>query len=562
MSKEKAPRAEAHDTTVDLLVIGTGTGMLSALAGNEKGLDVLLIDESEYVGGSTALSGGAFWIPNNSVVKEQGGTDSPEAAYQYLDALVGDDAPKERRDAYVEEGPRAVELLKRSTPLDFMWAKEYADYHPELPGGNAVGRSVESKPFDVKTNLGDHRSWLKPTALAAPVPMPITGVDYRWMNLMAKAPLTAIPKIIKRVVQGVGGMAIGREYQAGGQAIAAGLFAGVINAGIPVWTETELVRLLTEGDEVTGAVVRQDGREYTINATKGVVLSTGGFDRNMQMRHEYQSEGLGEWTHGNEQNTGDGIKAGMDVGGDVALMDQAWWFPSIAPVPGGGPIVMLAERSLPGSFMVGKDGKRFINESIDYMTFGQQWLERANSDDPIGDMWIVFDQEYKNSYVFGTVSYPRTPLPKAWYEAGNAFNADTPQELARKIGVPEDTFTEQMHTFNADAGTGYDHEFERGKSLYDNYYGDPTIRPNPNLRPLSGKLYAVRVVTGDLGTCGGLVADENARVLREDGSPIEGLYAIGNAAANAFGKTYPGAGATIGQGFVFGMLAAEHAAAK
>lgn len=557
-----APRLKAKDTTVDLLVVGTGTGMLAALAGKDAGLNVLMVEASKHVGGSTGLSGGAFWIPANSVIREAGGYDSKDAAKTYLDSLVGDDAPKARRDAYVDEGPRAVELMKKMTPMEFMWCKGYSDYHPEHPGGSATGRTCETKPFDLKTHLGEYRDWFIPPNIGAPIPMPITGADYKWMNLMAKEPVKAFPRIIKRVTQGVGGMVIGREYSATGQATAGGLFAGVVKAGIPVWTETKIVRLVTEGDRVTGAVVEQDGTEYTVTATKGVIISTGGFDHNMAKRHEHQSEHLEEWTHGAPENKGGGIQVGVEAGADTALLDQAWWFPSIAPIGDAKPTVMLAERSLPGSIMVGANGKRFINECIDYMTFGQNWIERVESGDPIGDMWIVFDQEYKNSYVFGTVSYPRTPLPQAWYDAGIAVTAETAEELAGKMGVPADALADQIERFNKDAALGYDREFGRGDSRYDNYYGDPTITPNPNLRPLKGTLYAVRVVNADLGTCGGLVADEKARVLRPDGSVIEGLYAIGNAAANAFGKTYPGAGATIGQGLVFGMIAAEHAAGK
>ena len=564
MSKQKAsaPRATASDTTVDLLVAGSGTGLLAALAGKKAGLDVLVVEASEYVGGSTALSGGAFWIPANSIIKKNGGYDSKEAALEYLDAVVGDDAPKARRDTFVNEGQRAIDLMEEMTDLELFWAKGYSDYHPEKPGGTALGRTCEAKPFDVKTHLGDHRSWFIPTALEAPVPMPITGADYKWMNLMVKTPAKALPAIAKRVTQGIGGIPLGREYVATGQGLAGGLFGGVLKAGIPIWTETSLVRVIEEDGKVVGAVVSQDGQEFTVRTNKGVILSTGGFDHNMPMRHEFQSAVLKEWTHGAKGNVGGGITAGVEVGGATDLMDQAWWFPSVAPVGDETPAVMLAERSLPGSIMVGADGKRFINESIDYMTFGQEWLKRANSDHPIGDMWIIFDQEYKNSYVFATVSYPRLPLPKQWYEAGIAVDANSPRELAQKMGVPAESLDEQISSFNKDALTGYDREFNRGASRYDNYYGDPTVLPNPNLRPLTGKLYAVRVVNSDLGTCGGLVADENARVLREDGSAIEGLYAIGNAAANAFGKAYPGAGATIAQGLVFGMLAAEHAAQR
>ncbi len=561
-TKTTAPRLTATDTTVDLLVVGAGTGMLAAIAGREAGLETLIVESTEYVGGSTALSGGAFWIPANPILRENGVFDSPEVANTYLDAVVGDTAPVERRRAYVQHGAETVELMRRATPMEFQWDEGYADYHPEKPGGSAAGRTCESRPFDARKNLGEHRDWLRPTALAAPVPMPITSPDYRLMNLMAKLPGKGVTRVMKRAIQGIGGLALGREYLAGGQAIAAGLFSGVLRAGIPVWLETKLVRLTVDGDRVTGAVLSQDGREVTVTARRGVILSAGGFDQDLQLRREVQSESLQQWTHGAPGNDGSGIRAAVELGADTDLLDQAWWFPSIAPVPGEAPTVMLAERSLPGSFMVGSDGERFINESVDYMTFGQDWIERENSGRSVGDMWIVFDQEYKNSYVFGTVSFPRMPLPKEWYEHGIAVDAESPSELAQKMGVPAHGFTRQLQRFNEMASLGYDRDFGRGNSRYDNYYGDPTVSPNPNLRPLTGKLYAVRVVNSDLGTCGGLVADERARVLRGDGSPIEGLYAIGNTAANAFGKVYPGAGATIGQGLVFGVIAARDAASR
>lgn len=561
-SPTTAPRPTATDSTVDLLVVGAGTGMLAAIAGKEAGLDVLVTESTEYVGGSTALSGGAFWIPANPILAENGAFDSPELADTYLDAVVGDTAPQERRRAYVRHGAEAVRLMQRATPMQFQWDEGYADYHPEQPGGSAAGRTCEARPVDARKHLGEHRDWLRPTALAAPVPMPITSPDYRWMNLMAKVPAKGVTRVMKRALQGIGGLALGREYLAGGQAIAAGLFAGVLKAGIPVWLETRLVRLVTEGARVTGAVLEQGGREVTVMARRGVILSTGGFDHDLEWRQQVQSASLRQWTHGSPGNDGSGIKAALELGAATDLLDQAWWFPSIAPVPGHAPTVMLAERSLPGSLMVGSDGRRFINECADYMTFGQRWLERENSGNSVGDMWIVFDQEYKNSYVFGTVSFPRMPLPKEWYQHGIAVDAATPAELATKMGVPTAAFEDQIQRFNEMASMGYDRDFARGNSRYDNYYGDPTVTPNPNLRPLSGQLYAVRVVNSDLGTCGGLVADDRARVLRADGSRVEGLYAVGNTAANAFGHAYPGAGATIGQGLVFGMLAAYDAAGR
>ncbi|MGW5321866.1 3-ketosteroid-delta-1-dehydrogenase [Rhodococcus pyridinivorans] len=558
------PGAPAQDTTVDLLVIGSGTGMAAALTAHEVGLSALLVEKSAYVGGSTARSGGAFWVPANPVLTAAGSGDTVERGHTYVRTVVDGTAPVERGEAFVDNGVATVEMLQRTTPMKLFWAEGYSDYHPELAGGSAVGRSCECLPMDLSV-LGEERGRLRPGLMEASLPMPTTGADYKWMNLMLRVPHKGFPRIFKRLAQGVAGLAVKREYVAGGQAIAAGLFAGVLKAGVPVWAETSLVRLLTDGDRVTGAVVAQNGREVTVTARRGVVLAAGGFDHDMEMRRKFQSERLLDHESlGAETNTGDAIKAAQEVGADLALMDQAWWFPAVAPTrPGKPPMVMLAERSLPGSFIVDQTGRRFTNESSDYMSFGQLVLERERAGDPIESMWIVFDQKYRNSYVFAAGVFPRRPLPEAWYEAGIAHRGTTAAELAASMGVPVDTFAATFGRFNEDAAAGTDSEFGRGGSAYDRYYGDPTVQPNPNLRPLThGPLYAVKMTLSDLGTCGGVRADERARVLREDGSPIAGLYAIGNTAANAFGHRYPGAGATIGQGLVFGYIAARDAASS
>lgn len=558
------PITPAKDIEVDVVIVGAGTGMAAALSAHEAGLSTLIIEKSQYMGGSTALSGGAFWIPGNKVLRDSGADYDQKRAHLYLENVVGDSAPKERWEAFLEHGPAAVDVMIRNTPLEFMWCKDYSDYHSDLPGSAPSSRSVESKPFNAAI-LGAERARLRPSALGAPIPMPVTGVDYKWMNLMAKVPQKGFVKAAGRAAQGIGGLALKKEFTAGGEALAAGMFAGVIKAGIPYWTETGLVEILTDAKgAVTGIKAEQKGKQVTITARKGVILSAGGFDHNAELRQKYQSETFkGQWALGAESNTGDAITLGQKVGADITLMDQVWWFPSVAPTKEGGrPGVMLAERSLPGSFMVGSNGKRFINESIDYMSYGQTVLQRELDGDPIGDTWIVFDQEYKNSYLFAAISYPRTPLPEAWYEAGIAHKAESPQELANKMGVPVDAFVEQMNTFNGYARAGRDDDFNRGEATYDRYYGDPTVTPNPNLRQLSGTLYAVKIVCGDLGTCGGLKANENAQVLRADGTVIDGLYAIGNSAGNAFGNRYPGAGATIGQGIVYGYIAAQHAKSR
>ncbi len=549
------------DACVDLLVVGSGTGMAAALAAHESGLSVLIVEKSPYVGGSTARSGGALWLPASPVLAEANAGDTAERAGTYLDSVVSGSAPAQRSAAFVAHVSATVDMLRRTTPLRLFWARDYSDYHPEEPGGSAAGRTCECRPFDTSL-LGDYRTRLEPGLMEVTVPMPTTGADYRWMNLVARMPRKGIPVYGKRLAQGVGGRVVGRRYAAGGQGLMAGLFTGVLRAGIPVWTGTALARLACDGGRVSGAVVEHAGREVTITARRGVVLATGGFDHSMEMRWKFQSESLGaDLSLGAAANTGDGIRAGQEIGAGIDLMDQAWWFPAIAPLPGKAPAVMLAERSLPGCLIVDQHGRRFANEAADYMSFGQRLLELERSGRPVEAMWIIFDQLYRNSYVFGAELFPRMRIPQAWYDAGIAARADNLSDLGERIGVPVPEFFATMSRFNQNAAAGEDPDFGRGRSAYDRYYGDPTIRPNPNLRPLvKGPFYAVKMVLSDLGTCGGLTTDEKARVLREDGRAIAGLYAIGNTAANAFGKTYPGAGATIAQGLVYGYIAARDAA--
>lgn len=553
-----------EDSSVDLLVVGSGTGMAAALAAHEQGLSVLIVEKSDYVGGSTARSGGALWFPASRVIEENGGGDTPQRAQTYLDALVDGSAPTQRSSAFLASLDATVELLRRTTPMRLFWARDYSDYHPEAPGGSAAGRTCECRPLDTAI-LGAYRSRLRPGVMEVKIPMPTTGADYRWLNLMSRVPRKGLPLVVKRLGQGVGGLLLGRRYAAGGQALAAGLFAGVLKAGVPIWTATALQRLTTDDDgRVTGAVLDHHGHSITVTARRGVVLAAGGFDHSMDMRWKFQSESLGDHVSlGAESNTGDAIRVGQEAGAAIDLMDQSWWFPAVAALPGGAPKVMLAERSLPGSLIVDQTGNRFVNEATDYMSFGQQVLERERAGNPVEAMWIVFDQKYRNSYVFAADLFPRMAIPAPWYDAGIAHRSDDLADLARKIGVPESPFVETVQRFNEMAHAGQDSDFGRGRSAYDRYYGDLTVTPNPNLRALDRRpFYAVKMVLSDLGTCGGLRADERARALREDGTAIDGLYAIGNTAANAFGTTYPGAGATIAQGLVYGYIAAHDAAAR
>ncbi|WP_218189558.1 FAD-dependent oxidoreductase [Pseudomonas sp. PA15(2017)] len=517
---------KARDISVDVLIMGSGTGLAAALAAKEKGLSVLVVEKTELVGGSAARSGGAFWIPGNDALRRDGANTSAKLVKTYLDDLVGEDAKPARRAAYVEHGPAAVSMLERMTKLRFIWSKEYSHYHAERPGGSALGRTCESSPFDIN-QLGAEKKRFRPSAMgSSPISVPVTGTAYRWLNLIVRKPLQAIVIGFKSVIlKGLGAMLLGKFHVASGQALAAGMFEGTIRANIPIWTRARVVELLSESGRVNGAVVEQDGQRFRVDAARGVILAAGGFDHNMAMRTKYQSPSLVEdLSLGAEGNTGDSINLAQESGAGIELMDQAWWFPSVKAVKGEAPKILLAERSLPGSIIVDQHGERFLNEAMDYMSFGQKLLQREQEGKPVGQMWLVFDQANRNGYMLAGSLMPRMSLPQAWYDEGIAVKADNPRDLARAAGLPEDRFVAAFERFNGNALQGKDEDFHRGEFAYDRYYGDPTIRPNPNVRPLTGTLYAIKLVLSDLGTCGGLMTDEHARVLREDETPIEGLY--------------------------------------
>ncbi len=555
-------RSQNWDHTYDLVVVGGGTGLFGALTAARLGLRVLVVEKSAYLGGSTAMSGGGMWMPGNGVLAGDGFPDNRRRAEDYLDHIVGDTAPRARRLAFLDHAPTVVEELQAATPLEFVHMREYADYFSDEVGGSAIGRSIESLPFDLNS-LGEDAALVRQGPMSAPVPMPVTSGDYKWMNLMLRRPVTALPKIAVRLAQGVGGKARGRNMVAGGAALAAGLIAGARQAGVEMWTDSPLVELVFDDDQVTGVVVKREGKSVRVAASGGILLAAGGFDHNLRLRRKYQSPALeAGWAFGNPENTGDVLQIAQEAGAGLSLLDQAWWFPAIPPAEeGGSPSVLLAERSLPGSMIVDSTGHRFFNESCDYMTAGQVLLGHDDGEDPHLPAWLIFDQQYRNSYLFGGGIMPGMPLPRSWYNAGIAHKAASLEELGHMIGV--DDLPGGTRRFNELAVQGIDDDFGRGGTHYDRYYGDPTNTPNPNLRPLTkGPFYAVRVVPGDLGTCGGITTDEQARALTEDGAVIEGLYASGNAAANAFGRYYPGPGATIGQGVTFAYLAAKNAAAR
>ncbi|GAA0905905.1 3-oxosteroid 1-dehydrogenase [Virgisporangium ochraceum] len=539
-----------NESDFDVVVVGSGAaGMTAALTAAHHGLSVVVVEKADTFGGSTARSGGGVWIPGNEVLRRAGVTDSAEEAETYLAHVVGSDVPTARQRAFLSHGPAMLSFVLAHSPVRFAWVPGYADYYPEAAGGLPAGRSIEPRPLDARV-LGAELRHLAPPYLAVQSKVTVTARDYRWLSLGMRHPRAAIAsvRVAGRLLRS---KALRRRTLGLGQALAAGLRAGLADAGVPVWLGTPMSGLELDGDRVLG--IRVDGR--VIRARRGVLLATGGFEHNGAMRRKYQRAPIGtEWTVGAPGNVGDGITAGEDVGAALDLMDDAWWGPSV-PLP-RGPFFLLAERSLPGCVLVNGAGRRYVNEAAPYVDVVHAMYDNHSDEVPHVPSWLVFDQRYRDRYLFAGKS-PRQALPRSWYESGILQRASSLEGLAGKTRLPATALTETVTRFNRYAETGHDEDFAKGDSAYDRYYGDPRNRPNPCLGALvNPPFYAVRIVPGDLGTKGGLRTDERARVLRADGIPIPGLYAAGNASAAVMGHSYAGAGATIGPAMTFGYVAA------
>lgn len=548
-----ATTAHAAQETFDVVVVGCGAaGMTAALTAKKNGLSVVVIEKAAVFGGSTARSGGGIWIRNNEVILKAGVPDTPAKASAYLSAVVGTASSQERQQAFLTQGPKMISFLLAHTPLRFRWMEGYSDYYPELPGGMPNGASIEPEQFDGNL-LGTELKNLNPPYLATPPGVVVFGGEFKWITLAAVS-----VKGLSIAWQAIRRYLIAKQRKETpltmGQALAGGLRAGLLAAKVPVWLNTPLQDLALDANgRAVGVFVTKDGATQLIAAKRGVVIASGGFEHNLSMRQTYQASPIGtDWTVGAKSNTGDGIQAGQRVGAALDLMDEAWWGPSV-PLP-EVPYFCLAERSLPGSIMVNAEGQRYGNEAAPYVDAVHNMYQRNVRGDDM-PTWLIFDQRYRNRYLLRD-KLPLQSLPQSWYDSGAVFKEWSLDRLGAQIGVPVGSLSATVSRFNLLAKRGNDFDFGRGNSAYDRYYTDPAVKPNPGLAPLSdAPYYAMKIVPGDLGTKGGLVTDERARVLRANGSVIAGLYAAGNASAAVMGRSYAGAGATLGPAMTFGFIA-------
>jgi len=562
----------AETQTVDLLVVGSGNGgMTAALCARELGIrDVLVVEKSDKYGGTSGRSGGGVWIPCSRYAKAAGAEDSQEDAREYLrQTIPAGSVPEALLDTYVEEGPKMLDFLHERTRVRYESLAHYPDYYSNLPGARNGHRSLEPEPIyrDQLGPEGDHlsettdRIWMFDRIAMTQVDAQVLiGQNPGWQKLAAKLVwdyATDFPWILthrrsRRLACGCAGIAR--------------LRLSMMDRGMPLWRNTAMIELVTEGGRVAGALVERDGRTIEVRARHGVVLAAGGFEHNQAMREHYLPKPTNAvWSAAYETNTGDGIRAGLKLGAATRLMNGAWWCTTIRAPDDRMPFTAIMEKSYPGSCVVNQRGKRVANESQNYMGYMLEFFRKHSEADPQFPSWHIFDARFRGRYFVGPLFTskfrPDWMLPKSYFSSGFLTRADTVGELADKTGIDRQGLEETIRAMNDYARTGKDLEFGRGDAEYDRYYGDPSVKPNPCLAPIDeAPFYAMRIEPGDFGTHGGLAINTDAQVLTEGGEPIPGLYAIGNSAA-AILPTYPGPGSTLGPAMTFAWQAAKHIAA-
>lgn len=548
------------DFETDLLVIGSGSaGLTAAVVGATEGLETLVLEKTEYYGGTTALSGGVAWVPNNPLMKAAGIVDTPEDALAYLKHNIGNRVAEAKLQAFVDTAPKMADYMTANSELEFNIVHGFPDYRPETPGGSMGGRSIDPKVFSGR-KLKDFDS-LRPPRVGIPAGIVGSVTELRRLAFFRSDPM-GLMQVWEVLPRNLWNKIASRQHVSSGASLIARLRYTMQEKDVPLWLETPLEELIVEDGAVIGARATKDGASVTIKARKGVVMASGGFEHNPVMRKQFFGEKAGDdwtagtYTSGSTGNTGDGIRAGETIGAALDLMDDLWWMPSTKRDSSDAPIIVVFERGLPHSMIVNKRGERFANEARPYNELG-----RVIYEDDAPPAHIIFDHEYRSKYAIGGMLPGITP--EKYVKEGYLKRADTLEELAAQTGIDAAGLARTVARFNEMAAAGKDDDFGKGVSAFDTYAGDPANEPNPCLGPIAKPpFYAMVMHPGDLGTKGGLLTNEQAQVLREDGTTVPGLYAAGNSSACVMGNYYPGAGGTIGAGMTYAYIAAMDAAGK
>jgi 3-oxosteroid 1-dehydrogenase len=556
------------DEEYELVVLGAGAGGLTAaLVASMEGLRTLLIEKSDQVGGTTAYSSGTVWIPNNAQQRQLGVTKDAAAALEYLDALVGERAKRELREAFITAGPEMLDYLARLTDVGFRVYPQQPDYRQDLPGATLGGRPLEPLPFDGRT-LGkdfDRLRWPIPELMLFGGMMVTRGEAARLLRIGRSW------DALRLGVRLVSRFAFDRlRYKRGtrlvlGNALAARLFKNLLDRRVGVWFSVKTKRLMLEQGRVCGLVAARDGSEVRVRASRGIVLAGGGFPASPELRERYFPKPVAEYTSAFEGCVGDTLRMAQEIGASLGPSgeDNSLWFPSsIATRKDGSTAVyphIVLDRGKPGLVAVNAAGRRFVNEAVSYHEFTRA-MYRSHREVATIPTWLVCDRSFIWKYGLGMIR-PLTPFLRGYVRRGYLKLAKSVEELARLIRVDAAGLAETIRAHNEFARTGVDDQFRKGENAYDRACGDPAHLPNPCIGPIQRPPFcAVAVVPTPLGTSLGLLTDAHGQVLDPSGRRIPGLYACGNDMHSAVGGEYPGAGTELGLAMTFGFLAARHAA--
>lgn len=553
----------------DVVVVGSGAGgMLAACRAADRGLSVVVLEKSGLYGGTSAVSGGGIWIPLNHHIEEAGGSDSYGAALTYLEACTEGHSTPAKLRAYLEHGPRMLGYLEQRTAVRYYSLPRYADYFQRLPGALPGYRALDPMPFD-GAQLGEEFARLRPPSPGTLVAgrVAVTSAEAHAMLSKCRGWLGVAARQFGRYWLDLGWRrrtARDRRLTLG-NSLVGGLRHAMMTRGIPLWLDTALEDLLVEKQggtpRVAGVLARRNGAQVRIEARRGVILAAGGFERNQAMREQYLPRpSRSEWSATPPYNTGDGIQAAQRAGAALELMSHVWGAPTVKVSGEEKQRAIFVERALPGCIVVNGQGRRFVNEAAPYSEFVPVMYRDHEQTGCSVPAWLVFDATFRRKYPCGPI-LPSSVMPDRRIPAPFAdflLRADSLDALARLAGIDPGGLAHTVERMNGFAASGVDEDFGKGDNVFDTYYGDTQVRPNPCLAPIGrAPFYAVRIDAGDIGTKGGLATDASARVLREDGSPVDGLFAIGNTSASMMGASYPGAGATIGPAMTFGLIAAD-----
>lgn len=556
----------------DLLVAGSGaSGMTAAIVAAKNGLKVIVVEKEPVFGGTTALSGGYLWVPNNPVSQDAGVKDSKEAALSYIRHEAGNQFDADRAEAFLDAGPAMVAFMHEHTHVRFEASPAFSDYHPDAPGGTAGGRSILVQPAKASI-LGRDLDKLRPPRKELTLfGLAIGSGKELWHFYRAFKSPASFAYVTQRLTKfGLDKALTGRsQLLTNGNALAARLFRSARDLGVEVLLDSPVKAIMRDADgAVTGATIMTPQGPRRVMARRGVVLACGGFPQDVARRKALYKHPSAEGEHvsaASPGNTGDGLRMAEAIGA-ATLMDYpnagAWAPTSLVPRPDGtkGPFPHFIDRGKPGVIAVRRNGRRFVNEANSYHDF-VQGLEAATPSGQPAEAFLICDHRTIRKYGLGHVKPAPLPLGPS-IKSGYLIAGKTLDDLARNAGVEPVAFKATVARFNTDVPTGVDTEFGRGSTAYNRFHGDPQVAPNPCMAPIKdGPFYAVRVIPGSIGTFAGIKTDRHARVLSEDGAVVSGLYAVGNDMASVLGGNYSGGGITLGPGMAFGFIAGQHASA-